>query len=503
MITTEAKKVARPGRVDTQTPVRQCEQFVEAEYYQGDLPPEYKSNPLISALGPLWDSKSIMRALSVPVAWSASECLRSDEYRLHVIGRLSRLVVPVPASLQVANLMQTIIRQNYVGQSSIVENSEEIGDRYRSTQNGELIPIYDHARSHAYCAGIFGLSGAGKSTVIEDALRLMPKVIRHSKFGLMQVVAIKVDCPTSASLKDTIKSIIGAYDELLGTRYLDELKSGATLEDCANKLYRIARRHRTGLIILDEIQNALRAISRADPLFDFFVGFANCGGVPIIESGTPKAQRLFRKTLRLARRISSRGVIDWVGMRNLKDWKIFCDQLGKYQWLKNAEPLSLAVRGALYEMSQGLPGIAIPLYQLAQESAIYTGVEKITVEILRDVYEEHMGSLKPIVSAIGSNDKSRMSQYEDLLSDTLNDIVASMEAEAKRYMYTESAIQHDQEESAIDAVSRLLLLGIPEDVASSLINTVQREFPAASTEKLSDEAARRYYLRRSSQGSKI
>ncbi|KWK49967.1 transposase [Burkholderia stagnalis] len=495
MITTEAKKVARPDRVATRTPVRQCEQFVEAEYYQGDLPPEYKSNPLISALGPLWDSKSIMRALSVPVAWSASECLRSDEYRLHVIGRLSRLVVPVPASLQVANLMQTIIRQNYVGQSPVVESFEEIGDRYKSSQNGELVPINEHTRSHAYCAGIFGLSGSGKSTVLEDALRLMPKVIKHSKYGLMQVVAIKVDCPTSASLKDTIKSIIGSYDELLGTRYLDELRSGATVADCANKLYRIARRHRTGLIILDELQNALRAISRTDPLFDFFVGFANCGGSSVIGSGTPNARGLFRKTLRSARRISSRGVIEWNGMANAADWEKFCDQLEKYQWLKNMGPLSFSIRGKLYEVSQGLPGIVIPLYQLAQENAIYTGIEKITREILVDVYSEYMETLRPIVSAIESKDKSKMSQYEDLLGDTLSDIVATMEGEAKRHMYAESAIQHDQEESAIDAVSRLLLLGISEDVASSLINTVQKEFPAASAEKLSDEAARRYYLR--------
>ncbi|WP_321812444.1 AAA family ATPase [Burkholderia sp. BCC1985] len=109
---------------------------------------------------------------------------------------------------------------------------------------------------------------------------------------------------------------IGEYDRLLGTKYLDHIWRGATVIDLANLLYRIAKRHRTGLIVIDELQNALRAVERSDPLFDFFVGLTNGGGIPIIVIGTPKSERLFRKTLRSARRISSHGVIQWNGMRD-------------------------------------------------------------------------------------------------------------------------------------------------------------------------------------------
>ncbi|KWB81422.1 ATP-binding protein [Burkholderia ubonensis] len=476
--------------------------IIEAEYYQGDdLPPEYRNNPLISALGPLWDSKSIMHALSVPIIASVSERSRSEEYRLHVIGRLSGLVVPVPASLEVCHLVQMIVRQNYVGQSIFVDDAEGAHDRYRCVHEGRLIPIYDHARTHAYCAGIFGLSGAGKSNAIEDALRLMPRAIHHSKYGMTQVVSIKVDCPTSASLKDIIKKIIGEYDRLLDTHYLEHVWRGATVEDLASFLYRIVRRHRTGLIIIDEIQNALRTVEKSDPLFDFFVGLTNGGGVPIIVIGTPKSERLFRKTLRSARRISSHGVIQWCGMQDDRDWNRFCDKLQKYQWLRNAKLLSLDIRKGFYFRTQGLPGIAVPLYQLSQYAAIYTGIEEITKDIIRSVAEERMASLPPILEAIRSRKKARMAQYEDLLGDTLRDIVAAMEAEAKRYMYLEDAIQHDREESAIDAVSRLLLFNMSEQVASHLVSVVQKELPAASTEELAAEAMRRFYLQQPQQDS--
>ncbi|WP_232513629.1 ATP-binding protein [Burkholderia humptydooensis] len=271
MSATTLRKKTTTDRIHAwQTPVRQCERAVEAQYYQGDLPQEYKDHPLITVLGPLWDSKSIMRALGVPVAYSAAERSRSEEYRLNIIGRLSRLVVPLPAHLEITSIVQLIIRQHYVNERVSDGSDLEFFERYKCAQNGTLVAMYPHKQSHAYCAGIFGLSGSGKTTALEAALRLLPQVVHHSRYGINQVVWIKIDCPPSASLKDTIKLLLLKYDDLLGTDYLSELRTGATVADYANKLHRVSRRHYTGLIVLDEIQNALHAVVRNDPLFEFF-----------------------------------------------------------------------------------------------------------------------------------------------------------------------------------------------------------------------------------------
>ncbi|TDN64018.1 ATP-binding protein [Paraburkholderia sp. BL10I2N1] len=479
-------------------PVRQCVEAVEACYYGGEtLLPEYRSNPLISALGPVWDQKSILKALNVPVAFDEKERTKSEEYRLHAIGRLSRLVVALPAHVDVVSTIQIIIRQHYIGSELRDDYAEGLKDRYRANQDGQLSPVYLHQRSHAYCAGIFGLSGGGKTTALEAALRLFPKVILHKEYGMSQVVWIKVDCPKSASLKDTLKLLILKFDDLLGTDYTKEIGLRATLADYANKLHRICQRHHTGLIVIDEMQNALQAVARNDPLFDFFVNLTNVVGIPVIVSGTPKAAQLFRKTLRSARRISSQGVTVWSGMRNEDDWKRFCDQLQKYQWIADPVPLSDAMRKYLYFLTQGLPGIAIPLFQLAQYAAISSGEERLSRKIIRDVFDEKMASLRPMMNAVRSGNKARMVEYDDLLGDTLDDIVDSMEAAAKRHGYYEVAMEHDRNESAISAVSRLMLLGVPQEVASSLICTVQKEYPSASSQDLSNEAARRFYKHKS------
>ncbi|WP_321813122.1 MULTISPECIES: ATP-binding protein [unclassified Paraburkholderia] len=474
--------------------VRQCIEAVEARYYNGDdLLPEYRSHPLISALGPLWDQKSILKALDVPVAFSESERTRSEQYRMHAIGRLSRLVVALPAHLDVVSTIQIIVRQHYVGQDIRSDYVDGIQDRYRLSQEGDLIAIYPHQRSHAYCAGVFGLSGGGKSTALESALRLLPKVIWHKDHGLNQVVWIKIDCPKSASLKDTLKLLILEFDDLLGTDYTKEIGLRATLADYANKLHRICRRHHTGLIVIDEIQNALQAVSRNDPLFDFFVNLTNVVGIPVIVSGTPKAAQLFRKTLRSARRLSSQGVTTWNGVRNPDDWKRFCNQLQKYQWLAHSVALSERLRDYLYFLTQGLPGVAIPLFQLAQYAAISSGAERLSRKIVEESFDEKMASLRPMMDAVRSGNKARMLAYDDLLGDTLDDVVESMEADAKRHSYYAAAMEHDRNEATISAVSRLMLLGIPQELASSLIGAVQEKYPTASSQDLSKEAARRFY----------
>ncbi|CAD6560123.1 ATP-binding protein [Paraburkholderia sabiae] len=478
-------------------PVRQCVEAVEACYYEGEsLLPEYRSNPLISALGPVWDQKSILKALDVPVAFSECERTKTEEYRLHAIGRLSRLVVALPAHLDVVSTIQIIVRQHYIGSEIRDDYAKGLRNRYRASQDGQLSPVYPHRRSHAYCGGVFGLSGGGKSTALESALRLLPKVILHKQYGLSQVVWMKVDCPKSASLKDTLKLVILKFDDLLGTDYTGEVGLRATLADYANKLHCICERHHTGLIVIDEMQNALQAVAKNDPLFDFFVNLTNVVGIPVIVSGTPKAAQLFRKTLRSARRISSQGVTVWNGVRNEDDWERFCNQLQKYQWLADPVPLSESMRKYLYFLTQGLPGIAIPLFQLAQSAAIVSGAERLSRKIVRDVFDEKMASLRPMMTAVRSGNKARMVEYDDLLGDTLDDIVESMEAEARRHGYYEAAMEHDRNESAISAVSRLMLLGVPHEVASSLVCTVQREYPAASSQDLSNEAARRFYQKK-------
>ncbi|MEX3761423.1 ATP-binding protein [Paraburkholderia phenoliruptrix] len=479
-------------------PVKQCVEAVEAQYYEGDMLPEHARNPLVSALGPYWKIEDIVRELSVPIPCSTDERSRSKEYRMNAVARLEGLIVGLPSQVEVVSTVHLLIRQHYSQQSIHQNGIDGVKERYRISANGQLAAIYPHERSHAYCAGLFGISGSGKSTVLDSALRLLPKVIHHTRYGVMQVVRIKIDCPRSASLKDTLRLLLATYDDLLGTAYEEEVGSRATVADFANKVHRVARRHFTGLIVLDEIQNALHAAASHDPLFDFFVNFTNVVQVPVLVAGTPRAERLFRKTLRLARRASSGGVINWKGISNERDWDRFCKELSKNQWVSKAVPLSPAERKCLWELTQGLPGVAVPLFQLAQYAAIASGEERLSVRMLVRTFDEKMSSLKPIMRAIRSGKKATMMKYDDVLGDTLSDVVAEMKTEMQHSLFYDAAIQHDRLETGLDAVSSLMLVGIPRETASSMTALVQKHHPNASREELVNEVCIKYYGTKSS-----
>ncbi len=481
-------------RARQQAAIRQSAHALDAVYVKEGLLPEHAENPLISCLGQYWTMDDIAREVSVPVGFEESERSRSREYRMHAISRLDHLVVSLPAHLSVVDSVHRIIRQHYSHQSIADNGLESMRDRYTMSNEGQLRAVYQHEKSHASCCAFFGLSGSGKSTAVESALRLLPKVIRHKETGVMQVVRIKIDCPRNAGLKDTLKLIILTFDELLGTNYTGELSARATVADYANKVHRISKRHFVGVIVLDEIQNALHAAAKSqDPLFDFFVNFTNIVRTPVIVCGTPRAERLFRKTLRLARRVSSQGVTVWRGIQNPSDWDRFCNKLSMYQWLQKAQPLTESERKCLWELTQGLPGVAVPLFQLAQYAAIETGKEQLSNEVFKMVFKEKMSALQPILAAIRSGKKAAMMKFDDVLGDTMKDVVDDMRITAQHNLFYNAAINHDRIETNLDAVSCLIASGIPGEIASSMVGLLQKQHPNATREQLCYEVNVMYY----------
>lgn len=189
---------------------------------------------------------------------------------------------------------------------------------------------------------------------------------------------------------------------------------------------------------------------------------------------------------------------NWKGITNERDWDRFCKELSKYQWLSKAAPLSAAERKCLWGLTQGLPGLAVPLFQLAQYAAIACGEERLSVRMFVRVFDEKMSSLKPIIRAIRSGKKVAMMKYDDVLGDTLSDVVAEMKTEMQHNLFYDEAIRHDRLETGLDAVSSLMLIGIPRETASSMTALVQKHHPSASREQLIQEVCVKYYGTKSS-----
>ena len=77
--------------------------------------------------------------------------------------------------------------------------------------------------------------------------------------------------------------------------------------------------------------------------------------------------------------------------------------------------MSEDIRDRWYELSQGVLDIVVKLYVLAQLRAIDSGLERITVKLLQNTYEEDLKPIHPMIEALQSGRADRIAQFSDLV----------------------------------------------------------------------------------------
>jgi AAA domain len=460
---------------------------VEAIYCKNLKLPEYRENPLISALGPLLETNDLLPQLCNMIPFSSSERGWSQEERIHAMGRLSKLCLSRGCVGMLASQINLLIRQHYVDRDPRKSCTSTSKNYYKLNKEGKIVALYEHSRSHSGCMGIFGISGVGKTTAVLTVLRFFPQIIRHKKLGIVQVVWIKVQCAKGALLKDTLLQLLETYDNLLATHYKQEMGRNPTIPELCNKVARVARRHHTGLIWIDEIQHAFRAAARHDPYLDFFTNFTNVVGVPILLTGTPTLQPSEKDSLRLERRMCSAGRWDWEPFSEA-EWEYVCNILEAFQWVKNPRPLSHARRRTLWNLSQGIGGILMPLYQLSQIASVRSGVEQLTCNLFKDVSKKLLAPVQPMIAAIRSGNRAVMRQYDDILSSTIEDLIRQAESETNAIIFRKQLESENASEARMIAVSRLIPLGLTQDVAFQYVTAVGKDAPLKSAEQLTHDA---------------
>lgn len=399
---------------------------IPAEYQTITAPAAYVGNPLIEALPKIFSEDDVTLELRhFPKAASATERATPVQERVHCVSAIEDLLIPLPTSFDVEVALSVLIRRGYAARNPF---NLEWRRKLFGIKGAMGQPLTDYqVRSKSVPSlMVTGVSGIGKTTLVESLLEMYPQTIIHTEyqgtsFNVKQLVWIGVNASFDASLKGLVLAMFGAVDAALGTDYRKQYeRSKLSIDTMVGNLSQVFSTHFLGVLFVDEIQCLmLRGDEEAKLALSLFLKIANVCRVPIVFSGTYAAVKLFSKVARNARRVCSGGYFDLALATSydnvLWDKLIVAVVWQKYQWVPEPAPLTEALRKLLFRLTRGILAVFIALHRASQVYAIRRGLKTVGASVLNTVYDEQFVLLHPALDALGSNKKNRLEKFEDLL----------------------------------------------------------------------------------------
>jgi len=465
---------------------------VKAQYID-QIVEEYKGNPFIEALPPIFSADEVVEKLAIYPPYNEKERDLDKHYRIHIVQRLFQVFQPLMIHLDLESRISRIIRQGYIARnpfdpryvSTFQEGHDAIKNMNYDLNNNEFF------RSTGAGLTIIGISGIGKTTAINRIITMYPQIIVHSKykdinFSMYQLTWLKIDCPHDGSLKGLCVDFFLKIDGLLGTSYYKKFgQSRLSVNTMVPVMAQIAKNCGLGVLIIDEIQHLNKARSGgADKMLNFFVKLVNTFGVSTIFVGTPKAISVLQSEFRQARRGSGQGDMVWDRLEKNQSWDLLLSAIWDYQWTKKKTQLNQKISDAIYEESQGITDIAVKIYAMTQIHTIMSGEEEINVGLIKKVAKENFRLVKPMLDALKNRDITNIAKYEDISTIDIDfigfmnrerhtvDVEMKIEALKRTHRKKEQEVKMSKKE---EAILKLLDLNIDANIASKIVEKILEE----------------------------
>jgi hypothetical protein len=457
----------------------------QAARYLPQMVNDYKGNPLIEALPPIYLPNEAARLMAFDPCYHEAERELEAHHRAHSVWRLFRYFQPLVVHLDIENSVSTAIRQGYISRNPVTPQYAAALAQGADAVHNRSQYLSDYYTGNTTSVGftIIGLSGVGKTTGIQRVLSLYPQAIQHTQYSgeslfLNQLVWAKLDCPFDGSIKGLCLDFFAYVDRALGTDYSRKFSVNRMAVNAALPIMaQIANAHCLGLLVIDEIQHLVQAKGGGrEKMLNFFVSLVNTVGIPVVLIGTSNAMSVLQSEFRQARRSSAQGALIWDRMQNDTSWEVMLHAMWKYQWLQKPTPLTDDLKNVLYDESQGILDIAVKLYAMAQSKAIADGVETITPKTIREVVGEKLHLIKPMLEALRDGDLKRLAQYEDLRLLGVDDYIRAQIARIPGTI----EVGNSNETRALEeqAIVKLLEMDIPSKVACSAVRKIIRQSSA-------------------------
>lgn len=398
--------------------------------------PDFKGNKLIEALPPAMTDQMLLEALSLRPDFSEEQRTWPDQDRLMMLESLQNFMVPMRNHLELCHALDSLLRAGYVGRAPRTAGHSAIAQKiYENQKQGLSFRQSATTRTPQLSTALLGISGMGKTTTVKRWCAHIPQVIFHPDLNLYQITYLHVEMPSDgSSIKGLAHSILHQMDQLIpGAHYFDEYaqrgKAGAdTLMRAVARLMNI---HLVGLLICDEVQNLAHARKGEQTVMTELVSACNELKVPLFFIGTNKAAKVLSLDFRQARRSTGHGIEPWDRLypgptQEPSEWDDLLGVLWSFQWTKNPVEIDHRFRDVMFECSQGVIDLAIKLFASSQARAILDGTERLTPELIADVYRKEFKLMHPMIEALRHDNLESLAAYDDIAPLNFGSVINNM-----------------------------------------------------------------------------
>ena len=346
--------------------------------------PAQEGNPFLAAMPKMLAHSAFMAAVrSLPPLPAGLGAMMPEERRQH-LPMLSSLFIPMDYTYVLYDQLFRALSSTY-STRTMLEEIQRTNALFRGS------PIY---ATQPATGSILGVPGVGKSSTIRRSLSLLPQVIEHEKyqgkpFFCKQILYLIVECPSDCSVKTLGLNIAVAIDKAIGSSYAKQLTTlrSAAASAIATQVKVLCLTHHVGLILIDEIQNAVTTAQKnkqIKPLIKFLVELTNDTCTSAFFVGTPIAEELFTSQEHLKRR--TRG-IRLLPFKPDGAYRAFLQAIWPYQLTPTTAPLSEQLANKLYDHSGGIPAYIIKIFQESQAQALLQGESCISAKTMQRAIE--------------------------------------------------------------------------------------------------------------------
>lgn len=454
----------------------------------------YRGNKLIETLPKPSDEAELLASLTLEPDFSVDARDWDAHMRINELLGLTNFMVPLAAHIQLARVIDSMMREGYVGRRPMSRDQVAIYQHIHNLEREDK-PFRQSADTLTpqLSTALVGVSGMGKTTTVKRVLAHIPPVYYHPELDLFQVTYLHFEMPSDGrGTKALATGIIEKLDYLIpDSNYYDQYvaKSRSSGDVLIRVAARLMNKHCVGLLIPDEVQNVANARKDEQILMSELTSLCNQCKVPQLYIGTNKANKILGLDFRQARRSLGLGLGDWGPMprwehvargdgtieRRQGEWFDFVTELWKYQWVRTPVPLTDGMLDILYACTQGVIDLAIKLFMVAQARAILDQSETLSEQLLVDVYQRDLYLIHPMVEALRNKDMKALMKYEDVAPPSASDLVADLERRYRAQRTPAASVRPGAEDFEMRLAGAAEVLGLPAQDAAALAREINAE----------------------------